>query len=163
WRCLSYVTERHGAKSLMFACITCLCLTALLTTATLYVSVAENARALEDGWPGWDRLEFRPFTTLAQITSAVFIVLNVLLFSCFLPAMPECFRNELWARRVAWSIPFTGFLVGGTLSLLLGQRQLTDQPGFQAAMAGCWLLYFLYHLGLVASARNCIQANRHKL
>lgn len=163
WRCLGYAPERHGAKSLMFSCITCLFLAIVLTTAAVWASAADNARVLQRGWPGWDGLEFSLGTLVLQLASAGGWVLSIVLFTTFLRSVASCFRDDARVRWVDLYLVFTSFLVGGTLFLFLGNRTLASQSDFLLALGVCWVFYFTCHLLLVRDTRSCIRANQEKL
>jgi hypothetical protein len=160
WRCLGHATERHGAKSLMYACLICLILSGVVCLAGVIASAAELPKGLETGWADWNRLEFSVTATIAQVASLVVLVLSMLLFTLFLRAVATCFRDERRTRHIEGFFLFTGFLLGGSVFVFLGNRQLSSQPDFLLGLAGCWVFAFLWHFVLVGSTRRCIRTSQ---
>jgi hypothetical protein len=152
WRCLVYAPQGNAAKELQYAALTGALTVPLVFALARYLGGKEAFAALAD-------LDFFCLGAIMPILSLVTSVLYLLLLSAFARAVRCCLRDEKATRRAGYFFWFVGFLVGGTVGVVLQVRYNGGGTELVLALVLGWLLGLLWHLVLiVGTARGVARA-----
>ncbi len=153
--CTLNTSERHGAKWLMFACMTCLLMGPALNFVSFRLGLQEPPE-FKRGPLGFQKMRMSAGGARLQIASAVFALSSVVCFMLFLRAVAQCFEDHGRVMHVNLFLAFLALLVAAVLYLGFARRDLLLRPQVLAALGGAWLAAFLWHVGLIVSTRTCI-------
>ena len=155
WSCLKNTPDRHGAKWLMFACMTCLLMGPTLNTAFSYGGV-KRMPDFHRGPRHLKMVEFDSATIHLQVASGAVSLASGLLFLGFLRAVARCFGDVRRMARVNLYLLATGLLLGGTVYLAFGARDTFMLPGVLLFLGVGWVVSFFWYLYLLLTIRFCI-------
>jgi hypothetical protein len=157
WKCVLHVTERHGARWIMFLCIAC-----------LFLGPAFQISAGIAGWqqigefnkqPGkFGDLHLNDWTQRLQLIAIAIGALYPLFFVLFLRAVAICLRVTWLVWLVNVFLVFAAIVVAATMFMVykhpLGGPPI---PVVQALMlGGLWLVILILYLASIATTRVCI-------
>jgi hypothetical protein len=150
-RCFGHAPRSNGAHKIQLAGVLCylgapLCLAA----ASQFGDGANSYAALSRGPAALLALDFQGIGVLLQVAGALLIVLGVMLFSGFALAVAHCLRENSAVRAATCFFCAVGFLLGGTVGLVLEARRTACAEALVALPLG-WLLCLLWHTLLVRS------------
>jgi hypothetical protein len=162
WKCLHGASERHGARWLMFFCLTALLAGPALNGASFYGGV-QRYPELRRGLRGLSQIQFTVAGRHMQFASAAATGLYSLLFLLFLRAVARCHDSSRHLVLVNVGIVLVILLLGGTVytGYLAFKGDLPDDTPIlqdpRVWVAGGWLVLFIYYLFLIGSLRNCVK------
>jgi hypothetical protein len=162
WRCLMYAPQSQSAKELMYVCLYCVVVAALLNLAGICLDGGRTWSALQEGWTDLTRRDNWSVALLFQFGSGVVGLIGTLVFSQFLRNVASCFQDKRRVRRVDFNLAFVGLLLGGTIGTLFLVPHLAERAELLPWLAGGWLACFAWHLWLVWDVGRCVEAGLRK-
>jgi hypothetical protein len=162
WRCLMGAPERHGAKWLMFGCMTCIVMGPALNVVTAVTGVAK-APDFKRGAAGFKQMQFSKLGGVMQLAGAGISLGSLAFFLLFLRAVARCFDNTPAVAHVTLFMLVMGLLIGGTAFVLYGHPKLLVQPRILLGLAGGWVVGFFWYLVLMGKMRGCINAGLNEI
>jgi hypothetical protein len=169
WLCLMYAPERCGAKWMMFSAMTCLVAAPVLNITASFLVDQELVRAhkkpdhsatgIMRGVKDYPQaLEEPDIYGYLRLAGSGLGVLSSLFFILFLRSVARCFEDRTRVLLVDGYLIFSVLLTGGTFYLFYGGQGMVADALLALALAGGWLLCFLYYLFLITSLGNCVMA-----
>jgi hypothetical protein len=162
WKCLINVPERHGARWLMFASMTCLLFSPALTLACS-ISGIQHYPEFDRGPMGIKYLEYTPLGGAIQIASGAISLASYALFMGFLRAVACCFEDKARIAHVNFYLWFLACLVVGSVIVITSIADWHHQFELVFMLATGWLASFFWYVFLVASVRSCITTGMSEL
>jgi hypothetical protein len=158
WRCLHGSSERHGARWLMFFCLTALLAGPTINGASFWGGVRRYPE-LRRGYAGLDQLQFTVAGKHMQLASVGAFALYSILFMLFLRAVARCHGSPGHVVLVNIGLLFVTLLVAATgyvaYQLFKGEV-IVEEVDVRIWVGGGWLLCFAFYLFLIGSIRSCI-------
>jgi hypothetical protein len=161
WACLMSASERHGAKWLMFTCMTLLIACPVLNSVS-WMTEVRRPPDFEHGLKGVQQVRFSERGGHMQVASAAAGLLSSLLFILFLRSTARCFDAQSCVLLVDFYLLFLALLLGGSVLLSLSPK-LLFHPLVALAVAGVWGLGFLWYLVLIFCVRAAIRQGQRDL
>jgi hypothetical protein len=146
--CLFYAPPGHGARRLQFACLLCSLVAPGCFVLAHFLGGAETYAVLRRHPTEIVDIGLLHVAVLLQLAGLLVGLLGVLLFSGFTRAVGTALRDESAGRMAVRYFWFVGFLLGGTLGLVL-EAQRSHHPETLPALAAGWLICLLWHTLLV--------------
>jgi len=158
WRCLQGASERHGARWMMFFCLTCLFAVPTLNAAACIGGGMQRGPDLQKGARTFREMRFSPRARYMQIAGAVASLLYSVFFLLFLRAVARCHASSAHVTLVNFFLVFVGVLVG--LTVYVGYLSFRDmirpENDPRLWILGAWGVCFLFYLFLIGAIRSCI-------
>jgi hypothetical protein len=150
-RCFGHSPRTHGAKGLVLGSVLCsLAAPLCLAAATRFPEGAESYVAFSRNPGALLELDFQRLGVVLPFAGLLLVVLGILLLSGFALAVVHRLRDPGVLRAVTRYFCFVGFLVGGTVGLILEAQRTSCQEALVALPLG-WLLCLLWHTLLLQS------------
>jgi hypothetical protein len=148
-RCFAAAPRDHGARRIQLASVLCFLAAPLcLAGAALCQDGASSYAALSRGPGAVLDLDFMSVGVVLQVAGAALIVLGLVLFGGFALAVGQCLRDPSTVRAVTRFYCCVGFLLGGTVGLIIEARR-TSCPEALVALPLGWLVCLLWHTLLI--------------
>jgi hypothetical protein len=155
WRCLMSAPERHGAKWLMFACITCVLAGPALNFAAS-LSGVERTPKLQRGLRDITQVKYSAEGAIMQAASAGVNVLGTVFFMLFLRSVARCFQDatRAWMANLYLILIVSVFGMSVLLIFVGGGQAITTErllelgTGWLAAFVGYLFMVFNAHIGI---------------
>jgi hypothetical protein len=154
-RCALSAPERHGARWLIFACLTCILMGPALNVGACVTGMKERPD-IRRGPGGFARIRFSKTGLGMQVASSIIGLASLLFFVLFLRAVGQCFLDRGRILLVNSYLFFLMLLVAGILYVALADRKLLFKPAVVLGLGGGLVLGFFWYLFLVATFRTCI-------
>jgi hypothetical protein len=157
WKCVLHVTERHGARWIMFLCIACLFIGPAFQIAA-GIAAWEQIAELNKQPGKLGDLHLNAWTQRLQLTGFVICTLYPLSFILFLRAVAICLRAT-WQLWLVNTFLLFGVIVGAASMFTVYKHPLGGPPvpGVQAlVLCGLWLVMLVVYFALIAIMRVCI-------
>jgi hypothetical protein len=157
WKCLHGASERHGARWLMFFCLTTLLAGPVLNISS-FIGGLKAYHQLAHGIYGLGRPRFTTMGHYMQLASAACGLLYAIFFLLFLRACARCHNSTRHVMLVNFFLVIVGGLVAisGYLGYLSFTRTIPDDDLLPLYVAAGWLGAFIFYLFLIATVRKCI-------
>jgi hypothetical protein len=159
WRCLMNAPERHGAKWLMFACMTCILSGPALNFAA-GVSGIQRAPRLQRGLKDVAEVKYSTEGAIMQAASAGVNVLGTVFFMLFLRAVARCFDDTARAWLANLYLIFITFVFGISIMVIFAGGITTERL---LELGAGWLASFLGYIFMVLNAHIGITRGLAKL
>lgn len=177
WRCLMNAPERHNAKWLMFASMTCIVMGPALGGVSASLGGGSRIESRDRDEKGGsskatqrssrghsksfmtgasEHLTVRDTSGILNIASSALGLLSGVLFLLFLRAVARCFDDEARVRLVEVYLLVSLLAAGGTFFVVLAQPKLVASGTFLLGLAGGWLLEFVFFLVVILKVRGSI-------
>ncbi|MCI0456102.1 MAG: hypothetical protein L0Z62_03870, partial [Gemmataceae bacterium] len=157
WRCMHGAAERHGARWLMFFCVTALFAGPALEVAS-YISGCQKGPELSRGASSFNDMQFTRTARYMQLAGAGATLLYTVLFLLFLRSVALCHGSRRHALLVNFFLLLMVLLVGGTV--YVGYLTYTDPRAelarIRLGLIGAWGAIVLFYLILIGVLRGCI-------
>jgi hypothetical protein len=162
WRCLMNAPERHGAKWLMFACITCVLAGPALNFAS-GVSGIQRAPKVQRGLKDIKEVHYSKEGAIMQAASAGINVLGTVFFMLFLRAVARCFEDATRAWMANLYLIFIVCVFGLTVMMIFASGEPALPTAHLLELGAAWAAAFLGYLFMVASAHIGITSGLKRL
>jgi hypothetical protein len=158
WRCLHGASERHGARWMMFFCLTCLFAAPALNIAAGIGGGMQRGPDLQKGARTFRDIQFTARARYMQMAGAAASLLYSLFFLLFLRAVARCHASSAHVMLVNFFLVFVGVLVG--LTVYVGYMSFRDlireENDPRLWIAGAWGICLIFELFLIGAIRSCI-------
>jgi hypothetical protein len=158
WMCLHGASERHGARWMMFFCLTALLAVPALNIASGIGGNMQRGPDLSRGAHTFREMRFSMSARYMQLASAAASLMYSLFFLLFLRAVARCHASPAHVMLVNFYLVFVGGLVAISAVVFWlgfqGRLPVDNDPRFWVIAA--WGVCFLFYLFLIASIRSCI-------
>jgi uncharacterized membrane protein len=151
WRCLMNAPERHGAKWLMFACITCVLAGPALNFAS-GLSGIQRTPKVQRGLKDMGEVKYTKEGAIMQAASGGINVLGTVFFMLFLRAVARCFEDATRAWLANLYLIFVVFVFGLTVLMVFASGGPALPTAHLLELGAAWLACFLGYLFMVANA-----------
>jgi hypothetical protein len=158
WMCLHGASERHGARWMMFFCLTALLAIPALDIASGIGGNMQRGPDLNRGAIGFREMRFTKMARFMQLASAASGLMYSVFFLLFLRAVARCHASPAHVALVNLYLIFVAGLVAVTVGVaFLGLRGKLP-PGLDPVLwlGGAWVVCFLFYLFLIGAIRSCI-------
>jgi hypothetical protein len=158
WMCLHGASERHGARWLMFFCLTSLLAIPALDIASCIGGNLQRGPDLQRGAHTFREMRFSKSARFMQVASAGSGLLYSVFFLLFLRAVARCHGASAHVALVNIYLIAVGALVAISVGVIfLGLRGKLP-PSIDPALwlSGAWVLCFLCYLLLIGAIRSCV-------
>ncbi len=157
WRCMHGAAERHGARWLMFFCVTALFAGPALEVAS-YIAGCQKAPELSRGASSFNEMQFTRTGRYMQLAGAGATLLYTVLFLLFLRAVGLCHGSRRHVLLVNFFLLLVVLLVGG--SVYVGYLSYTEPTSelnkVKLGLIGAWGAILLFYLVLIGTMRLCV-------
>ena len=158
WRCLHGASERHGARWLMFFCLTCLFAGPALNAAACIGGGLQRGPNLQRGARSFRDMKFSAQARYMQLAGAAAGVLYSVFFLLFLRAVALCHGAQAHVMLVNFFLVFVGTLVAASayVGYLSFRDMIKDENDPRLWLLAGWGVCFLFYLILIGSIRSCV-------
>jgi hypothetical protein len=158
WSCLHGASERHGARWIMFVCLTSLLAIPALDIASCVGGNLQRGPDLTRGAATFREMRFTKMARFMQLASAASGLVYSVSFLLFLRAVARCHAARAHVMLVNLYLLIVVGLVAITIGVIFmglrGRLPASLDPALW--LAGAWGLCFLFYLFLIAAIRSCI-------
>ncbi len=161
-KCMIYAPEREAARWIMFFCMTTLCASPVLSLIPRLPGVPQMAE-LKKGARGEIKVEMTRTGMLLQGTSEMLAYGHSILFTLFLRAIAVGLRSKPHINLVNLNLAITLALIGFTLYLRLGVKDIEKHLPLVLACVGLWLLQTIFWITLLVLVRGLIESRMANL
>jgi hypothetical protein len=158
WRCLHGASERHGARWLMFFCLTCLFAGPALNIAAGIGGGMTRGPDLQRGARTFREVRFTARARYMQLAGAAASALYTVFFLLFLRAVACCHGSQAHVTLVNFFLVFVAVLlaVTGYVGYLHFNNLIKEDSDPRLYVLAGWGVCFLFYLFLIGSIRSCI-------
>ena len=158
WSCLQGASERHGARWLMFFCLTTLFAGPGLNAMACIGGGMRHGPDLQRGARTFAELQFSARARYMQLAGATATALYTVLFLLFLRAVAQCHASRAHVTLVNFYLVFVGTLIAITIYVgyLSFRGQIKEDSDPRLWVLGAWGVCLLFYLFLIGSIRACV-------
>jgi hypothetical protein len=158
WRCMQGASERHGARWMMFFCLTCLFAAPTLTAASGIGGGMKRGPDLQKGARSFREMQFTPRARYMQLAGAACGLMYSVFFLLFLRAVARCHGSAAHVTLVNFFLVFAGVLCGLTVyvSYMSFRDMIREDNDPRLWILGAWGVCFFFYLFLIGSIRSCV-------
>ncbi|MCC6418184.1 MAG: hypothetical protein IT429_08015 [Gemmataceae bacterium] len=157
WQCMHGSAERHGARWLMFFCVTALFAGPALNVAS-YIGCCQRGPDLSRGARSLQELQFTRTGQHMQLAGAGASLLYSVLFLLYLRAVAKCHGSTRHALLVNFYLLLASVLVAASVYVgYLGYKDPhRDLATWRMWLLGSWGATVIFYLFLIAGVRMCV-------
>jgi hypothetical protein len=155
FQCLMSSPERHGAKWVIFFCLTCIVMGPALYFLAWFAGLSVPIN-WQMGLAGVQKVRFNTFGLGMMIASAVCSVLYTLSFWYYLGVVAKCMRSKSAILMVGMNSLVLGCATAFTAYLCFNLDHVMRQPMLAAVAGGAWIIVELYWFAMIVVVKFAI-------
>ena len=155
FQCLMSSTERHGAKWIIFFCLTCVIMGPALYFLSWFAGMSTPMN-WQLGLAGAQKIRFNTLGLGMLVGSAIADGLYMLSFWYYLAVVAKCIRSQSAILMVGMYALVLGSAVAVTAFLIMNLDNVKHDPRLAIAAAGAWCVVGIYWFAMVGVVKVAI-------